>query len=49
MIKGRLKTNANSLGVKLDRLFEGRLAKGIGFTGTILSLILGGLEVVKIL
>jgi hypothetical protein len=38
MIRGRLKTKSKGLGVRLDTLFESRLAKGVGLFSTIISL-----------
>ena len=35
MIRGRLQTKSKSLGVRLDRLFESRLSKCVGFVGAV--------------
>jgi hypothetical protein len=41
MVAGKLRTASKGLGVGLDRLFEGRTAKAIGFFGTILGIGMG--------
>lgn len=38
LLKGKLHTTSRTFGVTLDRIFEGRLAKAIGFFGTVISI-----------
>lgn len=40
MIKGKLRTRSKSWGVKLDRIFEGRFAKCVGFLGAICTILI---------
>ena len=38
LVTGTVRTKSSTLGVKLDRLFESRVAKGIGFVGTVVGI-----------
>ena len=48
MLQGKLRTASKGWGVKLDRLFEGRWAKVIGFIATVLTVGFGLLEIIKL-
>lgn len=39
LLSGRLKTNSRGFGVRLDKLFESRIAKGVGLIATLVSLL----------
>lgn len=47
MLQGKLRTASKGWGVMLDRTFEGRLARAIGFIATLLTIGLGTFELVK--
>ena len=47
LVDGRLRTKSKNIGVKLDRLFESRLAKGVGFVGACVGLIAIIWELIK--
>ncbi len=48
MLKNKLKTASRGFGVMLDRIFESRISKFIGFSGTIISLILAIWQAIEI-
>ncbi len=45
IVNGRIRTNSNSLGVKLDRLLEARISKGLALLGTCIGLIVVAINV----
>lgn len=41
LVDGKLKTASRGIGVRLDKLFEGRIAKGVGLVATLITLVVG--------
>lgn len=45
LLKGKLRTASRGLGVALDRIFEGRIAKTVGLIGALFTILVGGWQV----
>lgn len=46
LLRGKLATSSRGLGVRLDRLFESRLAKAVGLAGTMVTIAVGAWQTI---